>query len=251
MVREDEERHSLHLAEIAAQVEAANAELRRAEERLERGRHERRRATERFPARARADLRELPRRERSPPRRNTLMFEFNQNAIPMVPVSFGSSQQAPESRFDAPALRPCVFAPTCASRRSVSASGSTSTSKFDMQRPASEEARDRDCSVEAHRRRASGPAACVAFRRSVANHVRLSCPSRRPRTRAGRGPNERLSRRPANPLRQREVILSRRTGTHHLACGPALADKSNARIERAASPWPDGLVSRSGWSDAA
>jgi site-specific DNA recombinase len=36
MVREDEEQRSLRLAEIAAQVEAAGAELRRAEERLER-----------------------------------------------------------------------------------------------------------------------------------------------------------------------------------------------------------------------
>ncbi len=40
MVREDEERRSLHLAEIAVQVEVANAELRRAEERLERVRRD-------------------------------------------------------------------------------------------------------------------------------------------------------------------------------------------------------------------
>jgi site-specific DNA recombinase len=40
MVREDEERRSLRLAEIAAQVEAASAELRRAEERLERVRRD-------------------------------------------------------------------------------------------------------------------------------------------------------------------------------------------------------------------
>jgi hypothetical protein len=40
MVREDEERRSLRLAEIAAQVEAARVELRRAEERLERVRRD-------------------------------------------------------------------------------------------------------------------------------------------------------------------------------------------------------------------
>lgn len=40
MVREDEERRSLRLAEIARQVEAAEAEVRRAEERLERVRRD-------------------------------------------------------------------------------------------------------------------------------------------------------------------------------------------------------------------
>jgi hypothetical protein len=40
MVREDEERRSLRLAEIAAQINAAEAELRRAEERLERVRRD-------------------------------------------------------------------------------------------------------------------------------------------------------------------------------------------------------------------
>ncbi len=40
MVREDEERRSLRLAEIAAQIDVAEAELRRAEERLERVRRD-------------------------------------------------------------------------------------------------------------------------------------------------------------------------------------------------------------------